>query len=85
MKESMGLLSELTLDAIEKVLLGQMAITAPPPVVAVAAAESMTGGGAQKNRQCAVCGVVCQTAAGLGSHMRKHRLKTGQETSGVSA
>ena len=26
MKESMGLLSELTLDAIEKVLLGQMAI-----------------------------------------------------------
>ena len=85
MKESMGLLSELTLDAIEKVLLGQMAITAPSPVVAAAVAEGMTGGGAQKNRQCAVCGVVCQTAAGLGSHMRKHRLKPGQETSGVTA
>ena len=94
MKESMGLLSELTLDAIEKVLLGQMAIGGGGggggggAVVAAAAADSVTGRGAQnqKNRQCPVCGVVCQTAAGLGSHMRKHNsMKTSQETNGGSA
>ena len=58
MKESMGLLSELTLDAIEKVLLGQMAVSATalqPPVVGGEAA----GGGECRRVDNAPCAASC--------------------------
>ena len=79
MKESMGLLSELTLDAIEKVLMGQMSAAAASAkaketakVKAATRFDEGVDAAAAVLHECGVCRVACKSAAGLCSHMRRH-------------
>lgn len=84
MRESISLLSELNMDVIERVLLGQQVVEranhvdarAPQPADAAHAgpdaAPPVPGTTAPAGHMCETCGFVCRTASALGSHARKH-------------
>jgi hypothetical protein len=85
MKESILLLSELTLEMIEKVLLGQVAIAASVPAEPATVKQTAVSATALApdgtSLSCKHCGQLFKGRAGLVSHMRIKRRS--QSTNGM--